>query len=91
MATSHEKKYLSGGQTVAFIGSSGVGKSTLINCLLGHSVLDTGGIRNDDKGRHTTTRRELILLPGLGVVIDTPGMRELGIISANLSKIVCRH
>ncbi|WP_342045265.1 ribosome small subunit-dependent GTPase A [Bacillus sp. OTU530] len=80
------KTYLSGGQTVAFIGSSGVGKSTLINCLLGHSVLDTGGIRNDDKGRHTTTRRELIFLPGLGVVIDTPGMRELGIISANLSK-----
>lgn len=80
------KRYLSSGQTVAFIGSSGVGKSTLINRLLGQSVLDTSEIRNDDKGRHTTTRRELILLPGLGVVIDTPGMRELGIISANLSK-----
>lgn len=80
------KRYLSSGQTVAFIGSSGVGKSTLINCLLGQSVLDTSGIRNDDKGRHTTTRRELIRLPDLGVVIDTPGMRELGIISADLSK-----
>ena len=80
------KKYLSNGRTVAFIGSSGVGKSTLINCLLGQSVLDTSGLRNDDKGRHTTTRRELIMLPDLGVVIDTPGMRELGIISADLSK-----
>ena len=80
------KGYLSSGQTVAFIGSSGVGKSTLINCLIGQNALDTSGIRNDDKGRHTTTRRELIMLPNLGVVIDTPGMRELGIISADLTK-----
>lgn len=80
------KRYLSSGQTGAFIGSSGVGKSTLINRLLGKSVLDTHEIRSDDKGRHTTTRRELIKLPYLGVVIDTPGMRELGIISADLSK-----
>jgi ribosome biogenesis GTPase len=80
------KKYLLNGQTVAFIGSSGVGKSTLINRLVGQILLDTKEIRNDDKGRHTTTRRELILLPDLGVLIDTPGMRELGIISANLSK-----
>ncbi|USK68508.1 ribosome small subunit-dependent GTPase A [Peribacillus asahii] len=79
-------RYLSNGNTVAFIGSSGVGKSTLINCLLGQNILDTNGIRNDDKGRHTTTRRELIMLPNLGVVIDTPGMRELGIISADLTK-----
>lgn len=79
------KGYLSNGQTVAFIGSSGVGKSTLINRLLGQNVLDTNEIRNDDKGRHTTTRRELIVLPESGVVIDTPGMRELGIISADLS------
>jgi ribosome biogenesis GTPase len=80
------KKYLAQGQTVAFLGSSGVGKSTLINRLLGQSFLDTGEIRNDDKGRHTTTRRELIILPDSGVVIDTPGMRELGIISADISK-----
>lgn len=70
--------YLSPGRTVAFIGSSGVGKSTLINCLLGEARLDTQGLRNDDKGRHTTTHRELILLCGGAMVIDTPGMRELG-------------
>lgn len=80
------KRYLSNGKTVAFIGSSGVGKSTLINCLLGQQILDTSETRNDDKGRHTTTRRELMMLPNLGVLIDTPGMRELGIISADLSK-----
>ena len=70
--------YITEGKTVAFIGSSGVGKSTLINCLLGEQRLDTNGLRNDDKGRHTTTHRELILLPNGGMVIDTPGMRELG-------------
>lgn len=76
--------YLSEGKTVAFIGSSGVGKSTLINCLLGEKHLDTNGLRNDDKGRHTTTRRELILLPSGGMVIDTPGMRELGMWDARV-------
>ena len=70
--------YIRDGRTVAFIGSSGVGKSTLINCLLGENRLDTNGLRNDDKGRHTTTHRELILLPHGGMVIDTPGMSELG-------------
>lgn len=70
--------YLAPGRTVALIGSSGVGKSTLINCLLGEARLDTQGLRNDDKGRHTTTHRELILLSGGAMVIDTPGMRELG-------------
>ena len=58
---------------MAFIGSSGVGKSTLINRLLGENILDTNGLRNDDKGRHTTTRRELILLPDGGTVIDIQG------------------
>ncbi len=64
--------------TVALVGSSGVGKSTIANWLIGADVLDTGGIREDDaKGRHTTTRRELHRLPGGGALIDTPGMREL--------------
>ena len=70
--------YLQHGKTVAFLGSSGAGKSTLINCLLGEARLATNGLRNDDKGRHTTTHRELLLLPNGALVMDTPGMRELG-------------
>ena len=70
--------YITEGRTVAFVGSSGVGKSTLINRLLGEERLATDGLRNDDKGRHTTTHRELLLLPNGALVIDTPGMRELG-------------
>jgi len=70
--------YLNKGKTLAFVGSSGVGKSTLVNRLLGEDRLSTNGIRNDDKGRHTTTHRELIVLPCGATVIDTPGMRELG-------------
>jgi len=72
------RPYIAEGKTVAFLGSSGVGKSTLINRLLGEDRLETQALRNDDKGRHTTTHRELILLPSGGMVIDTPGMRELG-------------
>ena len=64
---------------MALLGSSGVGKSTLINRILGQERLPTNGLRNDDRGRHTTTRRELFLLPRGGLVIDTPGMRELGL------------
>ena len=71
-------KYILPGKTVAFIGSSGVGKSTLINKLTGTDSIATREIGNDDKGRHTTTHRELITLPGGAFVIDTPGMRELG-------------
>lgn len=68
------------GKTVAFMGSSGVGKSTLVNNLLGDGAQSTGNIReNDSKGRHTTTSRSLHLLPSGGVLIDTPGMRELQI------------
>ena len=70
--------YLKNGKTVAFVGSSGVGKSTLINRLLGEERLETDGLRNDDKGHHTTTHRELLTLPCGAMVIDTPGMRELG-------------
>ena len=70
--------YIKRGQTIALIGSSGVGKSTIINCLLGENRIETNGLRRDDKGRHTTTKRELFLLPDGGLVIDTPGMRELG-------------
>lgn len=73
------------GKTAACIGSSGVGKSTLINRLIGHEVLQTSGIRDDDKGRHTTTHRQLLIIPDGGVIIDTPGMRELQIESADLS------
>ena len=66
------------GRTVAFLGSSGVGKSTLTNALTGSDAIATQAIREDDaKGRHTTTRRELHLIPGGCLVLDTPGMREL--------------
>ncbi|WP_372841449.1 ribosome small subunit-dependent GTPase A [Phaeovulum sp.] len=70
------------GKTVAFAGSSGVGKSTLVNAMTGLAIA-TQGIREDDaKGRHTTTARALHLVPGGGMVIDMPGMRELALIDA---------
>lgn len=72
--------WLAAGQTVAFVGSSGVGKSTLINTLLGIERQVTAAIREDDsKGRHTTTARQLVRMPGGAWLIDTPGMRELRI------------
>lgn len=81
------ESFIEKGKTVAFIGSSGVGKSTLINKLVGEEVLATSSIREDDsKGRHTTTHRQLLVLPSGGIVIDTPGMRELQIYTGNISK-----
>lgn len=71
-------KYILPDRTVAFIGSSGVGKSTLINKLTGTDRIATRETGSDDKGRHTTTHRELIALQNGAFVIDTPGMRELG-------------
>ena len=66
------------GSTIALLGSSGVGKSTLVNRLLGWDRQDTGNVReHDSRGRHTTTKRELIILPQGGVLVDTPGLREL--------------
>ena len=71
------RAHLRPGVTAALLGSSGVGKSTLVNTLVGEELLETREIREDGKGRHTTTRRELIQLPGGALVIDTPGMREV--------------
>jgi ribosome biogenesis GTPase len=69
---------LAPGRTIALLGSSGVGKSTLINTLAGEELLATRPIREDDgEGRHTTTHRQLVLLPDGGLVVDTPGLREL--------------
>ena len=62
------------------LGSSGVGKSTLVNRLLGNDRQRVAGLRNDGKGRHTTTRRELFALPGGGFLFDTPGLREVGLV-----------
>ena len=72
-------RHLEGNRTGALLGSSGVGKSSLVNRLLGSERQDVADIREDGKGRHTTTHRELVPLPGGGLVLDTPGMRELGL------------
>jgi ribosome biogenesis GTPase / thiamine phosphate phosphatase len=74
--------YLAAGQTIALLGLSGAGKSTLVNLLAGAEILATGPVRKDGQGRHTTTHRELVLLPGGGLLIDTPGMRALAVVSA---------
>jgi ribosome biogenesis GTPase len=74
------RKSISEGETVVFVGSSGVGKSSLVNALCEKSVLLTSEISlSTGKGRHTTTRREMILMNGSGVLIDTPGVREFGL------------
>ncbi len=80
--------YLQPGNTVVFLGSSGVGKSSLVNALAGEEIMTVSAIREDDsKGRHTTTHRQLIRLKNGVMIIDTPGMRELGMwdISEGLS------
>lgn len=71
------------GRTIAFVGPSGVGKSTILNSLIGSEVQVTGEVRlTDSKGRHTTTRREMFILPHGGILIDTPGIRELETLSS---------
>ncbi len=79
---------IDGKRTVAFVGSSGVGKSTIINGLLGKDLLKTAEIReNDGRGRHTTTHRQLFPLDGGGAVIDSPGIRELALDDSDVDEV----
>jgi len=79
--------WLPAGRTLALIGMSGVGKSTLVNALVGRTAQRTGEVRESDaRGRHTTTHRELIVMESGALLIDTPGMRELGLWETEVSK-----
>ncbi|MGH8892848.1 MAG: ribosome small subunit-dependent GTPase A [Actinomycetes bacterium] len=73
------RTYVHPGRTLALLGASGAGKSTLTNALSGTTVMATRALRADGKGRHTTAHRELVLLPGGGLVVDTPGLRSVGL------------
>src|SRR5215475_12956005 len=77
--------YVSAGRTLALLGPSGAGKSTVVNALVGATVMDTQAIRRSDgRGRHTTTFRSLVPLPGGGAVLDTPGLRSIGVYDGGL-------
>ena len=80
------QSYITTGETYVLIGSSGVGKSTLVNTLLGQKTLKTNDLRNDGKGKHTTTQRRLFQLPSGAMIIDTPGIREVGLDRANFNE-----
>ena len=81
------RTWFGGNKTAVLLGSSGVGKSTIVNALVGEELLATQEVREDDhRGRHTTSHRELILLPTGGVVLDTPGIRELQLWEADLEQ-----
>jgi ribosome biogenesis GTPase len=71
------RSFLEPGTTGTLVGPSGVGKSTLVNALVGEELLDTAAVADDGSGRHTTTRRQLVVLPGGGIMVDNPGIREL--------------
>ena len=86
-STAEIESYLTNNATAGFVGSSGAGKTTLINRLAGMHLRTRAVRSSDSKGRHTTTNRQLVPLPGVGILIDTPGMRELQLWSTgNLSE-----